>query len=395
MSIVTIRKGREKSIVNRHPWIFSGGVVRVQGAQAGDIVRVVTERGEFLGQGYFNPASQIQVRLLTWREETIDAKWWQDRLRQAIEGRAPHAEGVRLVHAESDYLPGLIIDRYGAYLVMQALTLTVDRMKVELAQWLVDCCAEAGITIKGVYERSDVDVRRREGLDFSTGVLWGEAPPDIISMTINDVRYLVDVYKGHKTGFYLDQLDNHAFLRDFVAHQDWAETPRLLNAFCYTGGFSVASGIDSVNVDSSGGALADAERLFAANDLNLNEHTFIEADCFEYLRQEARSDRRYDVVIIDPPKFAQNKRQVERASKGYKDINMNALKCVKAGGIMLTFSCSGAVTADLFQKIVFGALVDSGRQGQIIRYLHAGVDHPIALTFPEGAYLKGLVLRVY
>jgi 23S rRNA (cytosine1962-C5)-methyltransferase len=396
MKRVTIKKGREKPIRNQHPWVFSGGILRVEGVQAGDIVTVVTHNGQFLARGYCNPKSQIQVRLLTWQDESIDDTWWQKKLARAIDARDLGQAGIRLIHAESDYLPGLIVDRYGEYLVMQALTLTIDQLKHNLAQWLVDLLRERGVMIQGVYERSDVDARKHEGLSPSTGVLWGEAPPAKIDFSIHEQVYSADVYEGHKTGFYLDQVDNHALLKSLIQTEQLDSQSRLLNTFSYTASFSIASGLQTTNVDASGVALDEAKRLFSLNGQDADSHKFVEADCFDYLRQEARSaPHSYDVVVVDPPKFAHNKRQVDRASKGYKDINLHALQCIKAGGWLMTYSCSGAISMDLFQKIIFGAVVDSGRQAQIVRYLHASSDHPIALTFPEGEYLKGLLVRVW
>jgi 23S rRNA (cytosine1962-C5)-methyltransferase len=250
--------------------------------------------------------------------------------------------------------------------------------------------------VKGIYERSDVDVRRKEGLREETGLLWGEAPPELIQMGQEALIYLADVYKGHKTGFYLDQKPNHKVLEDLsdtTLHSD--PDISLLNLFSYTGRFGLAFPGQVVNVDASVEALALAEKNYELSRFQSDQVEFIQADVFEFLRDQAAERQEYNVVILDPPKFAHNAGQVEKAARGYKDINLNAFKCVKPGGYLMTFSCSGAISADLFQKIVFGALVDSGRQAQILKHLSPGDDHPVALTFPEGAYLKGLLLRVY
>ncbi|MDQ7025400.1 MAG: class I SAM-dependent rRNA methyltransferase [Anaerolineae bacterium] len=411
--MITIRKGREKPIRNQHPWIFSGSIAKAENADDGDIVTVVNHRGDFLARGYWNHKSQIQVRILTWQDEPIDEAWWRKMLKRAIYNRGktyfmenddtePHA--YRVVNAENDFLPGLIVDRYGDWLVLQALTLHIDKQKHFIANLLADM-----LKIKGVYERSDVDVRGKEGLKSEAGLLWGEEPPEHIAIYEAPFRYYVDVRNGHKTGFYLDQSTNRSIVYDVMNHyepeglREDKATCRLLNLFSYTGAFipPVAEwrGIVSKNVDTSADALALAQKNYELNGLHEkkydNQAEFIQVDVFDYLRECVEKGEQYDIVILDPPKFAHNKRQVDKAARGYKDINLNAFKVVKSGGYLMTFSCSGAISRDLFQKIVFGALADSGRQAQIIKHLSASDDHPIALTFPEGEYLKGLLLRVY
>lgn len=392
MSQITLVAGREKPVRNQHPWVFSGAIANIAGdPQPGDIVDVYSSSNDWLARGYYNPKSQIAVRLLTWRDEPIDDAWWQAHLQRAVAARShrpqrgPRAT-YRLINAENDYLPGLIVDRYGDWLVMQALTLGIDQRKAEIAEYL------AHIThSRGVFERSDVDVRKLEGLRLSVGVLWGDAPPEHIEIQEN-ARLLVDVRHGHKTGHYLDQAPNRGLLYTLIER---IKPARVLNVFSYTGGFGVhaaLAGAEVVNVDSSSDALALAQANF---ELNQTDGDFIEADAFTYLREAHQAGEQFDVIVLDPPKFAQNKQQVDKAARGYKDINLSAFRIIKPGGYLLTFSCSGAISEDLFQKIVFGALADAGRQAQILRHLGPGEDHPVALTFPEGAYLKGLLLRVY
>lgn len=396
--IVTIRKGREKPIRNQHPWIFSGAIYDVKDATPGDIVTVLDYKNQFLGRGYWNPKSTIQVRLLTWQDEPIDEAWWQRRLQRAIDNRATqNGTAYRLVNAENDFLPGLIVDKYGDWVVLQALTLYIDQQKNMIAQLLAEL-----LEPKGIYERSDVDVREKEGLQQAKGLLWGEEPPELIEIDVQS-QMLVDLRNGHKTGAYLDQINNFSILTDVVHDFESTQadtTLQLLNTFSYTGGFTLAASsvetIRCVNVDASYDALELAEQNFHLN--NFQETTsaeFIQADVFEYLRDCVERGDEYDIVILDPPKFAHNKQQVQSAARGYKDINLNAFKIIRSGGYLMTFSCSGAISRDLFQKIVFGALADSGRQAQIIQHLSASADHPVALTFPEGEYLKGLLLRVY
>lgn len=400
---VIIRPDREKPVLNRHPWIFSGAIERIEGnPEPGAIVTVVRRDGSFLARGTFNPRSQIVVRILTWEDESIDDTWWRDRLERAIQARyrsgtRAASNALRLVNAENDYLPGLIVDQYDRWLVVQALTLGIDARKQMLAELLWDIVAP-----RGIYERSDVDVRGKEGLKPARAVLKGDEPPGNIAIEEYGRRFYVDLVRGHKTGFYLDQRENRALLAELVAQRKSAQpdTPvRCLNLFSYTGGFglyALSAGADAViNVDSSYEALELAEQNLQLNDLPAERAEYIQANVFEYLRDQRDAGAEYDVIVLDPPKFAQNAGQVERASRGYKDLNLNAFRCLRPGGLLLTFSCSGAISADLFQKIVFGALADSGRQAQILRHLGPSDDHPVALTFPEGAYLKGLLLRVY
>jgi len=365
---------------------------------------VLSQKGVFIARGYWNEKSQIQVRLLTWHDEPINEAWWRRMLRRAVDARIvensrqahqANPYGFRVINAENDYLPGLIVDRYGDWLVLQALTLHIDQQKQNIARWLTNIYAELQIPIKGVYERSDVDIRKKEGLQQAEGLLLGEEPPKLISMQQGDLIRLVDVRKGHKTGYYLDQLHNQEFLGDFEDINNLGDGSRMLNLFSYTGGFGLASAAHVTNVDASREVLKLAEENYELVGFPEDQVEFIQADVFEYLRDIAEEGQQFDVVICDPPKFANSAQQVEKAARGYKDLNLNAFKVIKAGGYLMTFSCSGAISPDLFQKIVFGALADSGRQAQVLRHLSAGEDHPVALTFPEGEYLKGLLLRVY
>lgn len=396
---IHIRKGREKPIRNQHPWIFSGAIFKADNAEDGDVVTVVDHKGDFLGRGYWNHLSQIQVRVMTWQDEEINEAWWRKMLQRAITSRYPEPEfyaGNRVVNAENDFIPGLIVDRYSSYLVLQALTLHIDQQKHMIAELLADLFEQADMPIKGIYERSDVDVRGKEGLKAETGLLWGEEPPELIPFRDNNLIRLVDVRTGHKTGYYLDQLENHALIEELSEQNSWTfDDNRILNTFSFSGGFGLRSTAHVVNVDSSEEALDLAKHSYKGNEWREKNIDFIQSDVFDYLRDAIVNGEEYDLVILDPPKFAQNKRQVDGAARGYKDINLNAFKLVKSGGYLMTFSCSGAISRDLFQKIVFGALADSGRQGQIVKHLSASADHPIALTFPEGEYLKGLLVKVY
>ena len=303
------------------------------------------------------------------------------------------------MNAESDFLPGLIIDRYADWTVLQALTLFVDRQKAQIVDAL-----RAVTGAEQVFERSDVEVRTREGLGPAAGLLRGERLPDLVEV-VDDAVFLVDIKAGQKTGFYLDQRENRRVLAALVGRlvERESEKLRLLNLFSYSGAFALSAGrfgaVHSVNVDGSRAALELAEKNYARNGFDSAVHgdtaEFIQADCFDYLDFCVREGETFDVVIVDPPKFAQHKGQVERAARGYKQLNLSAFKLVKAGGYLMTFSCSGAISRDLFQKVVFGALADGDRTAQVVQQLSVGADHPVALTFPEGEYLKGLLLRVF
>lgn len=393
MDTVILRPGRERSVLRRHPWVFSGAVARVEGAPAdGDIVDVRDARGNWLARGYFNRRSQIVVRLLTWDpDEEISADFWRRRLQQAFAGREslsrnPATTAYRLVHAESDGLPGLVVDRYGEFLVVQFLTLGMERRKADLTAALADLLAP-----RGIYERSDVDVREKEGLAPRTGPLWGAEPPAFLTIGENGLLFRVDVRSGQKTGFYLDQRENRARVREFCTGAE------VLDAFSYTGAFGVHAACHGAArvtfVDSSGSALALARENLALNGQDPACHEFIEGDVPRVLREFRAAGRRFDLIVLDPPKFAPTAQDVPRAARAYKDINLLAFQSLRPGGILFSTSCSGAITADLFQKILFSAALDAGREAQIIGYLHQGSDHPVALTFPEGAYLKGLICR--
>jgi 23S rRNA (cytosine1962-C5)-methyltransferase len=394
MAVVRLKPGRDKALRNRHPWIFSGAIQRPrEHIPPGEVVEACDHAGEFLARGYYNPHSQIVIRALTWdQDEAIDADFWRRRLQAAIARRRTllgeeASTACRLVFAESDGLPGLIVDRYGEWLVLQALTLGIERWKETLVDLLMELCSP-----RGIYERSDVDVRRHESLDQVTGSLRGETPPERVEIREHGQRFWVDLLRGHKTGFYLDQRENR---RQVAPYCKGAE---VLNVFSYTGAFAVyaaAAGARQVtNLDSSAEALAWAKDHMALNGHSDLPTTYLQGDAFQVLRQLVDLGRRYDVVILDPPKFAFSRAQLTAATRGYKDINMLGMRLLRPDGWLCTFSCSGLVSADLFQKVLFGASVDVGREARIVRGLSQSDDHPVLLTFPEAAYLKGLICRV-
>lgn len=394
LPIVTLKRGREKPVRQRHPWIFSGAIATSPAVEPGTIVDVRDAQGAFLARGYFNPASQIRVRLLTWNEaEPVDRVFWRRRLAASVARRAGLAAGAattacRLVNAEADLLPGLIVDRYNDWLVVQALTVGIDTRLDELAALLDELLAP-----RGIFERSDEAVRELEGLPLRVGPLAGEPPPaDGIEIRENGLRFFVDVVAGHKTGFYLDQRENRARVGERAAAR------RVLDCFSYTGGFSVnaaAAGAASVvSVDSSEPALQLARHNLALNGLaDRPNDTLLAGNVFEVLRNLRAEGRRFDLIVLDPPKFAHSAGQVEVACRGYKDINLLAFQLLEVGGYLATFSCSGLVSTDLFQKVVFGAALDAGAEAQILSHLGQAPDHPVLLSFPESAYLKGLLCQ--
>ena len=392
MNELILKPGREKSLLRRHPWIFSGAVEKIQDSpRAGDTVKIVSSNGEFLAYAAFSPHSQIMARVWDWQERgRIDDEFFRSRIAHAIEARKnliQDTDALRLVHGESDGLPGLIVDRYGDTLVLQALSAGAERWRGTCADILIELTGAAR-----VFERSDAEVRQLEGLPPCTGVLRGSAPPEFILIREGRLRFQVNVWAGQKTGFYLDQRSNRARIGRLV------ENKTVLDCFCYSGSFSVhalAGGAKSVMaVDASENALTQARQNLELNQLSRENVELRQGDVFEVLRTFRDRNDRFDLIILDPPKFAPTAKFSERAARGYKDINLLAFKLLRPNGLLATFSCSGGISTELFQKIVAGAALDAGVDAQIIEPFAAAPDHPVALNFPEGAYLKGLLCRV-
>ena len=395
MTDITLHPHRDFSVLRRHPWIFSGAVARVSGEPAaGETVRVLGADGTALGYGAFSPESQIRVRMWTFDvSQTVDEAFIHDRIRRAVGARALFladdvTDAYRLAHAEADGLPGLVADRYGDWIVCQFSTAGAERWKREIVEALQAC-----VPCRGVYERSDLDVREHEGLAPVTGVLAGEEPPERIQITEYGCRYGVDVRTGHKTGFYLDQRANRHLIKRY------ANGAEVLNAFSYTGGFGIAAlaaGATRVtHVDLSESALDLARENAALNTCHVDPADFIRGNVFEELRTFRDRGRSFDLVVLDPPKFAETKGSLMKAARGYKDINLLGMKLLRPGGILATFSCSGLMTAELFHKVVSDASVDARRDIQVLQRLQQAEDHPEGLCFPEGLYLKGLLCRVW
>ena len=395
MAILTLHPGKEKSVLRRHPWLFSGAVAQLDGrARPGDTVEVVSHEGRPLARAAWSPASQIRARVWSFdAQESIDHAFFKRRVAAAVARRAALPElmgqqGLRLIHAESDGLPGVIADRYGDTVVVQLTTAGADKWRAAIADSLHKATGCARI-----FERSDVEVRNLEGLEPVTGWLLGEASGDELVIEEHGVKMVVDIFAGHKTGFYLDQRDNRRRVAEL------ARGRRVLNCFCYTAGFSLqalAGGArEVVSMDSSGPALATAQRNLALNpQLDAARATWLEADVFAELRNMRASGESYDLIVLDPPKFAHTAAHAERAARAYKDINLSALRLLAPGGLLMTYSCSGGVNAELFQKIVAGSALDAQRTARIVQRLQGAADHPVDLAFPEGDYLKGLLLQV-
>jgi 23S rRNA (cytosine1962-C5)-methyltransferase len=394
MSVVVLAAGRERSLERRHPWVFTGAIAHVKGTPApGDTVDVRAANGAWLARGAWSSSSQIAVRVWSFDpDQTIDAGFMRARIAAAIARRSlpdlapPAITACRLVHAESDGLPGVVVDRYADWLVCQLTTAGAERWKAEIAAALAELwpCA-------GVYERSDASARKKERLGPVTGVLAGAEPPPLVEVGEHGMRILVDVHRGHKTGFYLDQRDSRARVRSLAAGRT------VLDCFAYTGGFGLSALLGGAahvtQVDSSAPALALAAQNAERNAVAGDRLAQVTDDVFQVLRRYRDEDRRFELIVLDPPKFADTRSQVQRAARGYKDINLLAFKLLAPGGLLCTFSCSGAIDAPLFQKIVADAALDAGRDARILGHLSQPADHPVALPFPESAYLKGLVCR--
>ena len=387
---VILKAGREKSLLRRHPWIFSGAIHQVdENIASGGTVDLLSFNKQFLARASYSPSSQIRARVWTFEDEPVDKEFFRRRIRSALVTRHTlqverSTNAIRLIYAESDNIPGLIVDRYGDVLVLQSLTAGSEFWKEAIADILLE---ETGLST--IYERSDADVRELEGLEPKVGILRGALSSFVFPIIEHNLKFNVNLQSGHKTGFYLDQRKNRLRVRELAKDKD------VLDCFCYTGGFSVnalVGGARSVlSVDSSGDALALAKENVSLNDLPADHHTTLEGDVFHLLRKFRDEARSFDMIILDPPKFAPTAAHAEKATRAYKDINLLGFKLLRPDGILVTFSCSGGVDAVLFQKIIAGAALDAVVDAQIVEHMSQGPDHPVALQFPEGAYLKGLI----
>lgn len=394
MPNVQLNVGREKSVHRGHPWIFSGSIMKVdEGIVPGETVDVLDSSGEVIARGAYSPNSQIRIRIWTWNlSEPINSDFLRSRLEQALTYRKQYLNlnkinAYRLVYGEADGLPGFIVDRYDDILVIQCTTCGADRWRETFIDLLVQLTG-----IEKIVERSDVDVRELEGLPARSCIVNGDVAPGPHTIRENDMRFWVDVLEGQKTGFYLDQRDNRAGLRKFVNQRD------VLDCFTYTGGFAISALIGGaksvVGVDSSKENLNLARENCKINGISPDNVEWVVGDIFKYLRELRDRNRKFDLIILDPPKFAPTSKHVQKAARGYKDINLLGFKLLRPGGMLCTFSCSGGVGQELFQKIVVSAAIDAGVRARIIKRFSQALDHPVGLNFPEGEYLKGLLLEV-
>ncbi len=386
---IILKRGREKPLLRGHPWVFSGAVERIEGeVSSGELAEIYSVQREFFGIGHLNPQSQIVFRLLTSQKEEIGASFFNEQIFTALRLREQGLKGVanayRMVNGEGDFLPGLIVDRYGDIFVIQCLTAGMERLKGLFIDLLVNAFHP-----ESIYERSDGAMRKEEGLPESKGLLYGKDVSDLTEIEEQGCRFEVRIKEGQKTGFYLDQRENRHRLREI------AKGKHILDVCSYTGAFSVYAGVGGARevtlIDSSHDALEMAERHFHLNHLDHLPHRLLRGDAFELMRD---LHPEYDVAILDPPPFAKRKGALPRASRGYKELNLQAFRLLRTGGILFTFSCSHHMNLDLFQKVVFAAAVDAGKRVQFLGRMGHPVDHPVNLSHPEGEYLKGMICRV-
>lgn len=389
-----LAKGREKSLLRRHPWVFSGAVARMEGkAQLGETIDVCDSNGKWLARAAYSPQSQIRARVWSWQQdESIDIAFFVRRFEQAQQWRKWLAErdgldSYRLIAGESDNLPGITIDRFGNFLVLQLLSAGAEYQRPAIISALQHCFPECAI-----YDRSDVAVRKKEGMELTQGTVTGELPPPLLPITEHGMKLLVDIQGGHKTGYYLDQRDSR------LATRRYSKDARVLNCFSYTGGFAVSALMggcrEVISVDTSQDALDVARQNVELNNLDVSRAQFQRDDVFKLLRRYRDSGEKFDLIVMDPPKFVENKNQLMGACRGYKDINMLAIQLLNPGGVLMTYSCSGLMATDLFQKIIADAAIDAGREVQFIEQFRQAADHPVIASYPEGLYLKGFACRV-
>jgi len=390
---IILKKGKEKAAIQRHPWVFSGALDKIKGKpEDGEVVKTIAFDGEFLAYGFFNSNSRVAIRLLEWDESiTVDQTWFSNRLKQAISARKSvlndETNTCRLVFSEADFLPGLIVDQYADFLSMQISSSGIDRMKQDIVEIL-----KTELSPKGIFEKSDATARNHEGLALENGLLWGENPPEFLEVKENGIRYNINIAEGQKSGFYCDQRDNRQVLASYTNGK------KVLDCFSYSGGFSLNSlakgAAKVVSVDSSALAVDTLKQNVALNGFDTEKVTAIQSDVNKQLRAFKESGEMFDVIVLDPPKYAPSRSALDRAARAYKDLNRLGMLLVEKGGLLATFSCSGAVDIETFKQIIAWAALDAGKEVQVVKQFCQPEDHPVRISFPEGEYLKGLLLRV-
>lgn len=392
---IILKKTKEKAVLQRHPWVFSGALANVKGKpQNGEIVKVLDQERNFLAYGYYNNLSRVAVRLLEWEEEiVIDDNWWISRLKNAVEARKnilnEETNTCRLVFSESDYLPGLIVDIYDDYLSVQILTAGIERVKDLLISTLCELTK-----VKGVVDKSDASSRSHDGLEPTNGgLLWGELPPEFVEVKENGVKYHINIVEGQKSGFYCDQRDNRKILASY------SKDKNVLDCFSYSGGFTLNSLLNEaksvVSVDSSALAVETLKKNLVLNNFDLNKSSAIQSDVNKQLRIFKENQEKFDIVILDPPKYAPSRSSLNKAARAYKDLNRLGMQVLEKGGLLATFSCSGAMDIEAFKQVIAWAALDAGKEVQILYQFCQPEDHPVRISFNEGEYLKGLLCRVY
>lgn len=390
---VILKKGKEKAAMLHHPWIFSGAIDKIKGKpENGEIVKVCSGASEFLAYAYYNAESRVALRLMEWDEsKTIDKSWYQLKLRDAIASRQhllnENTNTCRLVFSEADFLPGLIVDKYADFLSLQILSSGMENAKQELIEILIE-----ELNPRGIFDKSDAGARKHENLEATQGLLWGETPPEFIEVKENGITYHINIADGQKSGFYCDQRDN----RDILAA--YSKDKNVLDCFCYSGGFTLNSlkqgAAHVTSVDSSALAIETLKHNLELNGLEASRQESIQSDVNKQLRVFKEEGKKFDVIVLDPPKYAPSRSALDRAARAYKDLNRLGMLLLEKGGILATFSCSGAVDMETFKQIIAWAALDAGREVQILKQFHQPEDHPVRVSFPEGEYLKGLLLRV-
>ena len=393
MNKVILNKGKDKAAWQLHPWVFSGAIHRIQGeVQNGDLVAVHNCDDEFIAYGIYNNTSRVAVRLLEWNPAIeVNEAWWRLHLQKAVNNRKhlldKANDSVRLVFSEADFLPGLIVDKYADYASVQVHSAGIERQKEILIDELTKL-----LPLKGIYERSDLKSREHEGLADTNGLLWGELPPDFVDIKENGISYKVNIKDGQKSGFYCDQRENRYLTAQYATGR------RVLDCFCYSGGFTLnafrAGATEVTSVDSSALAIDTLRQNIEHNGFDVSKHIAVQSDVSKYLRQLGEGGEKFDLIILDPPKYAPSRSTLERASRAYKDLNRRGLLLLNNGGLLATFSCSGAMDIDTFKQVLAWAALDAGKKIQFIKQFYQPEDHPIRASFPEGEYLNGLLVRV-